>query len=183
MNIQYLFNWGKQSWSRFRLSNEMQWGFGFKTSRHKVPGTPTLGTGRLIGRSAMLFWKNAQIRKLFSDNVCLLQLCIGDATSATWCNMFDATSLFHKSPQELIQMKENSYDDFKVIHTLASARYLEVRLFFSLFGQHSFFPVLRIRDPITFWPLDPGWVKKSRSGSGMFIFNHISESLETKIFG
>jgi len=75
------------------------------------------------------------------DNVCHLQLCIGDATSATWCNMFDATSLFHKSPQELIQMKENSYDDFKVIHTLASTgtRNLEVRLFFPFLDSIPFF--------------------------------------------
>ena len=74
------------------------------------------------------------------DNVCHLQLCIGDATSATWCNMFDATSLFHKSPQELIQMKENSYDDFKVIHTLESVQStLKSACFFSRFEQYSIF--------------------------------------------
>ncbi len=40
-------------------------------------------------------------------------------------------------------------------------------------------PVLRIRirDPVPFWPLNPGWVK--RSGSGMNILDHISEILET----
>jgi hypothetical protein len=33
-----------------------------------------------------------------------------------------------------------------------------------------------------FVPLDPGWVKKTRSGSGMNIPDHISKSLETTIF-
>jgi hypothetical protein len=39
-------------------------------------------------------------------------------------------------------------------------------------------PVLRIRirDPVR---LTPGWVKKSRSRSGMNIPDHVSESLET----
>ncbi len=36
-----------------------------------------------------------------------------------------------------------------------------------------------IRDRLPFGPLDPGWVWKSRSGSGMYIPEHISESLET----
>ncbi len=36
-----------------------------------------------------------------------------------------------------------------------------------------------IRDPVSFWPLDPGWVKKSTSGSGMNILDHISESSKT----
>jgi hypothetical protein len=46
------------------------------------------------------------------------------------------------------------------------------------------FEVLRIHDPVHFCPLDPGsgMGKKSRSGSGMNIPDHISESLET-IFG
>jgi hypothetical protein len=35
---------------------------------------------------------------------------------------------------------------------------------------------------VPFLPLDPGWVKKSRSGSVMNILDHFSESLET-IFG
>jgi hypothetical protein len=39
-------------------------------------------------------------------------------------------------------------------------------------------PVLRIRDPVPFSPLDPGLVK-SGSGSGMNIPDHIFESLET----
>jgi hypothetical protein len=43
--------------------------------------------------------------------------------------------------------------------------------------------VLRIwiRNPVPLWPQDPGsgMGKKSRSGSGMNILNHISESLET----
>jgi hypothetical protein len=38
--------------------------------------------------------------------------------------------------------------------------------------------LLRIPDPVPFWPLDQGWVK-IRSGSGMNIADHISESLET----
>lgn len=42
-----------------------------------------------------------------------LRLCIADATSATWCNMFDATSLFQKSPQELVDLKDQNYDQFK----------------------------------------------------------------------
>jgi hypothetical protein len=47
------------------------------------------------------------------------------------------------------------------------------------------FPVLRIRirDPVPFWPRDPGWVKNPDrgSGSGIKIPDHISdsESLET----
>ncbi len=43
---------------------------------------------------------------------------------------------------------------------------------------------IRIRDPMPFRPLiqDPGWVKKSGSGSGMNNPDHISDSLET-IFG
>ncbi len=47
--------------------------------------------------------------------------------------------------------------------------------------------VLRIwiRDPVPFWPLDSGsgMGKKSRSGSGMNIPDHISESLETIFWG
>jgi hypothetical protein len=39
-------------------------------------------------------------------------------------------------------------------------------------------PVLRIRDPVSFSPLDPGWVKLG-SGSGMNSPDHIFESLET----
>ncbi len=38
---------------------------------------------------------------------------------------------------------------------------------------------IQIRDPVPFWNLDPGCVKKSRSGSRMNIPDHISESLET----
>ena len=40
--------------------------------------------------------------------------------------------------------------------------------------------VIRIRDPVPFWPLDPesGMGKKSGSGSGMNNPDHISESLE-----
>jgi hypothetical protein len=40
--------------------------------------------------------------------------------------------------------------------------------------------VLRIRDPVPFWPLDPGWVKDQDPdpGSGMNILDHISDSLE-----
>ncbi len=38
--------------------------------------------------------------------------------------------------------------------------------------------LLRIRDPVPFWPLDPGY-KKTRSGSMMNIPDHISESKET----
>ncbi len=40
---------------------------------------------------------------------------------------------------------------------------------------------IRIRDPVPFWPLYPrsGMGKKSRSGSGINIPDHISESLET----
>ncbi len=41
--------------------------------------------------------------------------------------------------------------------------------------------MLRIRDGIRclFNPLDPGWVKTPKSGSGKNIPDHISESLET----
>jgi hypothetical protein len=39
---------------------------------------------------------------------------------------------------------------------------------------------IRIRDPVHFDPgILPGWVKKSRSGSGMNIPDHIFEGLET----
>jgi hypothetical protein len=38
---------------------------------------------------------------------------------------------------------------------------------------------IRIRDPVTFRPRVPERVKKSRSGPGMNIPDHISESLET----
>jgi hypothetical protein len=42
-------------------------------------------------------------------------------------------------------------------------------------------PVLRIRDPVPFHPLDQGWVKNKNpaSGSGKNIPDHIFESLET----
>jgi hypothetical protein len=54
-------------------------------------------------------------------------------------------------------------------------------------GTQSFIPVLRIRYPVPFWPLVPGWVKNqdpSGSGirSGMNIPDYIYESLE-KMFG
>jgi hypothetical protein len=39
--------------------------------------------------------------------------------------------------------------------------------------------VLRIRDPVPFWPRDPGSGMGKKSGSGMNNPNHISESLET----
>jgi hypothetical protein len=43
--------------------------------------------------------------------------------------------------------------------------------------------VLRIRDPVPFRPLDPGWVKNQDpnpgSGFGMDIPDHTSENLET----
>ncbi len=42
--------------------------------------------------------------------------------------------------------------------------------------------VFRIRDPVPFWPLDPGWVKKSRSGSRMDIPGHIPENLITNFW-
>jgi hypothetical protein len=38
---------------------------------------------------------------------------------------------------------------------------------------------IRIRDPVHFWPLDPGMGKKSGSGSGMNNPDHITQSLET----
>ncbi len=43
---------------------------------------------------------------------------------------------------------------------------------------------IRIRDPVPFWPLDPGSVmgKKSGSESGMNNPDPISESLETSFF-
>ncbi len=40
----------------------------------------------------------------------------------------------------------------------------------------------RIRDPVPFWPLDPGSELGKKSGSGMNNPDHIFESLET-IFG
>ncbi len=60
---------------------------------------------------------------------------------------------------------------FNAMLTLTQTRYWTV----------SFLPVLRIRirDPVPFWPLDPGWVKNS--GSGMNNPDHIFECLE-KIF-
>ncbi len=39
--------------------------------------------------------------------------------------------------------------------------------------------MLRIRDPVPFWPRDPGWVKKAGFGSGMNNPDHISEGLNT----
>ncbi len=42
---------------------------------------------------------------------------------------------------------------------------------------------IRIRDPVPFRPLDPGWVKTQESGSGMNNPDHISESLETVFLG
>ncbi len=41
---------------------------------------------------------------------------------------------------------------------------------------------IRIRDPVLFRPLDPGWEKHPDSGSGMNILDHFSESLEI-VFG
>jgi hypothetical protein len=40
---------------------------------------------------------------------------------------------------------------------------------------------IRIRDPVPFGPLDPGWIKNKNldPGSGMNIPDHISESIET----
>jgi hypothetical protein len=52
-------------------------------------------------------------------------------------------------------------------------------IFIYKWGESSFFtnvPVFRIRDPVIFWLRDPGWVKNPRSGSGMNIPDHISES-------
>jgi hypothetical protein len=60
--------------------------------------------------------------------------------------------------------------------------------FYLIFGLADslclFYAVLRIRDPVPFRPLDPGWVNNQDPGSGPGISNpdHISESLET-IFG
>ncbi len=46
--------------------------------------------------------------------------------------------------------------------------------------------MLRIRDPVPFWPLDPGWLKNQDpdlgSGSRMNNPDHISESLETNFW-
>ncbi len=42
---------------------------------------------------------------------------------------------------------------------------------------------IRIRDLVPFWPLDPGWVKKSGPGSGMNNPDHISEELWTQFLG
>jgi hypothetical protein len=41
---------------------------------------------------------------------------------------------------------------------------------------------IRIRDPVLFRPLDPGWEKHPDPGSGMNILDHFSESLEI-VFG
>ncbi len=41
------------------------------------------------------------------------------------------------------------------------------------------YPGSGIRCLLDSWIREPGWVKKSRSGSGMNIPDHISESLET----
>ncbi len=45
-------------------------------------------------------------------------------------------------------------------------------------GTHQGVPnkVLRIRDPVPFWPLDPGSGMGKKSGSGMNNLDHISES-------
>jgi hypothetical protein len=40
-------------------------------------------------------------------------------------------------------------------------------------------PVLRIRDPVPFWPLDPGRVKNKDPDPGLNNPYHISNSLET----
>ncbi len=48
--------------------------------------------------------------------------------------------------------------------------------------HEDFLSVFRIRDPVPFWPLDPGWVKKSGSWSGMNNPDHISESLKNYFF-
>ncbi len=47
--------------------------------------------------------------------------------------------------------------------------------------KKTFSAVLRIRDPVPFWPQDPGsgMGKKLGSGSGMNSPDHIPESLET----
>jgi hypothetical protein len=37
---------------------------------------------------------------------------------------------------------------------------------------------IRIRDPMSFWPLVPGLIKKSGYGSGMNNPDHVSESFE-----
>ncbi len=62
-----------------------------------------------------------------------------------------------------------------------SAIFLEIKGLDNL----SVWPVLRIwiGEPVPFWPLDPGWVKKSGSGSGMKNPDHISECLETIFWG
>jgi hypothetical protein len=49
-----------------------------------------------------------------------------------------------------------------------------VQTFFSVADPNPGFGVF-----LTQWIRNPGWVKKSRSGSGMNIPDHISESLET----
>jgi hypothetical protein len=66
---------------------------------------------------------------------------------------------------------------------LFSSESIRIRIHNSCFilAAYRFFnPVLRLRiqDPVAFWRRDPGWVKKSRSGFGMNIPDHISESLE-----
>jgi hypothetical protein len=38
---------------------------------------------------------------------------------------------------------------------------------------------IQVRDPMSFWSRDPGWVKKSGSGSGMNDSDNISLCLET----
>jgi hypothetical protein len=41
---------------------------------------------------------------------------------------------------------------------------------------------IRIRYPIPFWPLDPGWVKNQDPHQGRNILDHTSESLETRFW-
>jgi hypothetical protein len=41
-------------------------------------------------------------------------MCIGDATSTAWCNMFDAISLFQKDAQEMTDLKAAEYNSYKV---------------------------------------------------------------------
>ncbi len=62
------------------------------------------------------------------------------------------------------------------------ARHPDCRQGLPIFPHHSrrIIAVLRIRDPVPFWPRDPGWVKKS--GSEMNNPDHISGSLETIIW-
>ncbi len=93
--------------------------------------------------------------------------------SLTNCEIPSSNTLLVVYPEQLGILKESS-------HWKSMAKDLHCSHDIDMLS-----PVLRIRDPVPFWPLDPGsgMGKKSGSGSGMNNPDHISESLETIFLG